>query len=176
VNPHVILAILIAVGVAWTAVWAIVLLRSRRQIVFATIEKRLRRLQLVLLGSFLIVGAAAFVVMLRWLPYRNIRFAGLGKPRVSVEATGMQWTWMLSGPRIPANVPVEFVVRARDVNHDFGIYNSQGELLTQVQAMPGYTNRLVYVFRAPGTYTVRCLEYCGLGHHLMTTSLAVTKP
>ena len=112
VNPHVVFAILIALGVVWTAVWAIVLLRSRRQIPFATIEGRLRRLQLVLFASFLVVGATVFVAMLRWLPYRNIRFAGLGRPQVSVEATGIQWTWMLSGPRIPADVPVEFVVRA----------------------------------------------------------------
>ena len=63
-----------------------------------------------------------------------------------------------------------------DVNHDFGIYDAAGRLLGQVQAMPGYTNHFVYVFQAPGAYTVRCLEYCGLGHHMMTASLTVTKP
>ena len=48
-----------------------------------------------------------------------------------------------------------------------------GALLTQVQAMPGYTNRLIYRFDRTGTYTVRCLEYCGIFHHFMLTKFIV---
>lgn len=175
VNPHIVFAILVALGIVWTVVWATALSRSKRTIPFTTVEGPLRRLRLVLVAAFLIIGAVAFIVMLRWLPYRDIRFAGLGPPHVHVKATGIQWTWMLAGPRIPAGVPVEFDVTSFDVNHDFGIYSPNGRLLAQVQAMPGYTNHLVYVFPAPGEYTVRCLEYCGLGHHKMTTVLTVSR-
>lgn len=174
VNAHVVFEILIALGVIWTAVWATALVQSRRTIPFGTVARPLRRLQLVLLVAFLAIGAAVFIAMLRWLPYRDIRFAGLGPPRVLVAVTGIQWTWEVAGPRIPAGVPVEFAVRSIDVNHDFAIYDPHGRILAQVQAMPGYTNHLVYVFPDPGIYTIRCLEYCGLGHHLMTTSLTVT--
>lgn len=174
-NPHIVFAILIALGVIWTAVWAFALSRSQRTIPFDSIKDQLRRLRFVLLVAFAVIGAAAFIVMWRWLPYRDIRFASMGAPHVLVKATGIQWIWMLSGPRIPAGVPVEFAVQSFDVNHDFGIFDAAGRLLGQVQAMPGYTNHFVYVFPAPGTYTVRCLEYCGLGHHLMTTSLTVTR-
>ena len=40
--------------------------------------------------------------------------------------------------------------------------------------MPNYTNRLVYRFPAPGSYVIRCLEYCGIAHHVMQTTLVVT--
>jgi len=33
--------------------------------------------------------------------------------------------------------------------------------------MPGYVNRLRVHFERAGTYTVLCLEYCGMGHHRM---------
>lgn len=174
-NPHVVFEILIALGVVWTAVWVTVLVRSQREILFETVAASQRRLQVVLLVAFLAIGTAAFIVMLHWLPYRDIRFGGFGPPRVEVAVTGIQWTWEVAAPRIPAEVPVEFAVQSADVNHDFAIYDPDGQLLAQVQAMPGYTNHLVYVFPHPGTYTIRCLEYCGLGHHQMITSLTVTR-
>ena len=59
------------------------------------------------------------------------------------------------------------------VDHPNDVFDSHGRLLAQVQGMPGYTNHLVYVFPAVGEYTVRCLEYCGLGHHTMSTTITV---
>ena len=40
-------------------------------------------------------------------------------------------------------------------------------LLAQTQAMPGYMNRMRITFDQPGTYTVLCLEFCGMSHHRM---------
>ena len=174
-NPHIIFAILVALGICWTAVWAMALSQSRRTIQRTVVDASLRRMRVVLLASLSVVGIVVFLVMLRWLPYHDIRFARFGPPHVHIEATGIQWTWIVSGPRIPAGVPVQFDVTSFDVNHDFGIYDPHGRLLAQVQAMPGYVNHLVYVFPAPGEYTVRCLEYCGLGHHKMTTVLTVSR-
>lgn len=174
-NPRVVLVVLVALGLIWTAGWATVLFRSPRTVPFETIEKSETRVRLVLLASFAAIAIVLFILTLRWLPYQGTRIAELGPPSVTVAVTGAQWSWTLSRTRIPMRVPVEFAVSARDVNHDFGLYDPRGRLLTQVQAMPGYTNRLVYVFPAPGTYTVRCLEYCGLAHHMMTTSITVTE-
>ena len=47
---------------------------------------------------------------------------------------------------------VEFRVTAMDVTHGFGVYDPEGELLAQVQAMPGYVNRLRMRFGAAATY------------------------
>jgi len=92
-----------------------------------------------------------------------------GPPAASqvVEVTGQQWAWQMSPDSIHAGTPVAFAVTSTDVNHGFGIYDASDRLLTQVQAMPGVTNRLVYTFEHPGTYRILCLEYCGLAHHGM---------
>lgn len=174
-NPHFVFALLIVLGAVWTACWATVLLRSRQPMVpFEAVEKPETRIRVILLAGLAVVAIVLFALTLRWLPFRETRVAMTGTPQVTVTATGMQWSWTLSRRQLPAGVPIEFAVGSRDVNHGFALYDPRGRVLAQVQAMPGYTNRLVYVFPAPGEYTVRCLEYCGLGHHTMSTTITVT--
>lgn len=74
---------------------------------------------------------------------------------------------------IPAGSTVEFRVSSVDVTHGFGIYTPGGDILAQTQAMPGYVNRLRVQFNTPGKYPVLCLEYCGLGHHVMKSEFTV---
>lgn len=62
---------------------------------------------------------------------------------------------------------VEFRVTSLDVNHGFSLYDPDHVLIGQVQAMPGYMNRLRFRFEKPGRYDVLCLEYCGHGHPRM---------
>lgn len=74
---------------------------------------------------------------------------------------------------IKAGELVEFRVTSKDVNHGFAIYNDKMELVTQVQAMPNYMNRLRWKFDKPGMYKVLCLEFCGKGHQDMRTVFIV---
>ena len=90
-----------------------------------------------------------------------------------VEAVGQQWSWKLSRERVDAGVPVEFRVTSSDVNHGFAIYGPDDRIVTQTQAMPGFTNQLVHTFAEPGRYRVLCLEYCGLAHHGMQAEFNV---
>lgn len=90
-----------------------------------------------------------------------------------VDVVGMQWSWDIKPDTVQAGSPVEFRVTSKDVNHGFAIYAPDGRIVTQVQAMPGYTNKLVHTFTRPGTYVVQCLEYCGLGHAPMTSQIKV---
>jgi hypothetical protein len=60
---------------------------------------------------------------------------------------------------LPLGDAVELQVTAKDVNHGFGIYDEAGHLMAQTQAMPGYVNRLVSTFNAPGTYHLLCMEF-----------------
>ncbi|MGH8337220.1 MAG: cytochrome oxidase, partial [Gammaproteobacteria bacterium] len=76
---------------------------------------------------------------------------------------------------VQADSPVEFRVTSSDVNHGFAIYAPDGRIVTQVQAMPGFTNKLVYTFTQPGTYRVMCLEYCGVAHAVMTSEITVVE-
>lgn len=109
---------------------------------------------------------------LRSLPI-PVQTADLGADQV-VEVLGGMWYWVLTPDTVPAGSLIEFRVTSADVNHGFGIYGPEGHLLTQTQAMPEYTNRLLYTFDQPGTYTVHCLEYCGIGHAPMKTTFQVT--
>ncbi|MEM7198887.1 MAG: hypothetical protein AAF628_01390 [Planctomycetota bacterium] len=70
---------------------------------------------------------------------------------------------------------VEFRVTAMDVTHGFGVYDADGALLAQVQAMPGYVNRLRMQFDTAATYEILCMEYCGAAHHVMRAALDVEK-
>ena len=92
-----------------------------------------------------------------------------------VEASGYQWAWDVSPSTVQAGQLVEIRVTGSDVNHGFGVYDTKDRLVTQTQAMPGYTNVIRYTFSTPGTYRILCLEYCGLGHHAMTSQLTVTQ-
>jgi len=93
---------------------------------------------------------------------------------VVVQAKGHQWAWEVAPDTVPAGQLVEIRVTGADVNHGFGVYDASDRLITQAQAMPGYTNVIRYTFPAPGTYRILCLEYCGLGHHTMFSQLVVT--
>jgi len=74
---------------------------------------------------------------------------------------------------VPAGTLVEFRVTSLDVNHGFGLYGPQRQIIAQTQAMPGYFNRLLVRLTEPAQYQVLCLEYCAAGHHLMQTHLTV---
>jgi cytochrome c oxidase subunit 2 len=74
---------------------------------------------------------------------------------------------------LPVNELVEFRVTSLDVNHGFAIYDNSNRLITQVQAMPGYVNRLRYKFKESGKYDILCLEYCGMAHQVMRSSFVV---
>lgn len=165
--------VLLALGVVWTAVWGWVLLHAGPGSSYEATAPIVRRVRRSLFVLFLVMFGAVFTASLRAYPYFRFRSRSFGTPVATVEVQASQWSWTLSQTEVPAGVPVEFAVTSQDVNHGFAIYAPEGELLTQVQAMPGYTNRLVYRFAAPGSYTIRCLEYCGVFHHIMLATLTV---
>jgi cytochrome c oxidase subunit II len=120
---------------------------------------RLRRGWLWVLAA---AAAGAFALSLPSFPY--------GKPERFIgrhySITAMQYSFELPAV-VAANTPIVFDVTAKDVNHGFGIYDPQGRLIAQVQAMPQYVNHLPLRLREQGRYTVRCLEYCGIAHAAM---------
>ena len=59
------------------------------------------------------------------------------------------------------------------MTHNFAVYDFNGAVKAQVQAMPGYVNRLRTRFESAGAYPILCLEYCGLAHHVMRSAVTV---
>ncbi len=164
---------LLGLGAVWTLIWFMVVTRVSRVAPASEISAGGARLRRQLIYPLLGILAIGLIASLYWLPYPAVRSQTLGAPAMTIDVSALQWGWVVSQSDIPAHVPVEFVLTSRDVNHGFAIYNPQGQLVAQVQAMPGFTNRLIYEFDQPGVYLVHCLEYCGLGHEGMATQLTV---
>lgn len=122
--------------------------------------------------SLMCLGFIAFGFTLPHMP--NAMFRKPAGKSMVVNVTGQQWAWNINPGTIPAGQSVEFRVTSHDVNHGFGIFDSNGNIVGQVQAMPGFTNDLYFTFKKPGTYTIRCLELCGLYHTAMVSSITVT--
>ena len=137
------------------------------------------RLRLLFFVSFGVILLAFLALTLPRLPYP----VEARTPDRVVHAVAKQYAWSLTdgtGPTlaawdrefspsvtVPSQTMVEFRVTTLDVNHGFSLYAPDGHLVAQTQAMPGYMNRLRVTFDQPGTYTVLCLEFCGMSHHRM---------
>jgi cytochrome c oxidase subunit II len=123
------------------------------------------------------VAVVVFLVALLAGTIFSIPYWGTAKARAAqrLEVTGGQFAWIVNPPRVRAGVPTEVQVYAADVNHALGIYGPDDTLLKQVNVLPGVTQDLVITFRRPGTYELRCLEFCGVDHHLMANKLQVTR-
>jgi cytochrome c oxidase subunit 2 len=102
---------------------------------------------------------------------RQFEFIWSNEPIASAEDIGR--VQRLDQLVIDAGSTVEFRVTSVDVNHGFGLYGPERQIVAQTQAMPGYINRLRVRLDAPGEYPVLCLEYCAAGHHRMRSQLIV---
>jgi cytochrome c oxidase subunit 2 len=152
-----------AAGVLAVFLW--VLGNARRQQDFPEVQAHAYMLRGWWFRVLLLLIAGALGVSFAALPYPWI-VAAAHRSALPIKVTAHQFTFSMPA-RLPANRLLEFEVTSSDVNHGFGIYDAEGQLLGQVQAMPDYVNRLYFTFPHPGVYTIRCLEYCGIGHDAM---------
>jgi len=100
---------------------------------------------------------------------------------LEVQVTGQQWTWTFYYPQynvssngqvlqLPVNRPVHFSVTSEDVLHGFAIR----ALGVRVDANPGEITTTSFVTPTQiGSYTVVCVELCGLYHSYMWSSVDV---
>jgi cytochrome c oxidase subunit 2 len=176
-------AVFVAAALIILAVFAAVA-RSARQN-RAVDYTRVNRLRLQFFVALSVILLLFLVLTLRRLPYP----VEARTPDRVVNAIGKQYAWSLTegpGPtlaswdrefspvvNVAAGTTVEFRVTTLDVNHGFSLYAPDGRLVTQTQAMPGYVNRLRVTFDQGGTYTVLCLEFCGMSHHRMRAVVEV---
>jgi cytochrome c oxidase subunit 2 len=134
-----------------------------------TLEKRESLWGLAVI-TFLVVVIAATMVS---LPYWAVNSdASQGKQRI--EVVGQQYAWTVAPARAKVGESI-LVVRSKDVSHGVGVYDPDDTFITQVNVLPGVTQELAVDFDKPGTWTFRCMEYCGVDHHLMRNTLEVTR-
>lgn len=157
--------------VVLAAIFVWVISRSREQADYAPIQSSGYAWRKRLFILLVVAGVPLMGVTLMNLPYAAS--AAVGSEALHVEAKGYQWYWEISASQARVGQPVVFHVTSADVNHGFGIYDETMRLVTQTQAMPGYTNELTHVFSQPGTYKILCLEFCGVAHHQMQAEFRV---
>lgn len=94
-----------------------------------------------------------------------------------VDVSARSWSYDISNREIKAGQPVRFSGKSTDTMHSFAVYHSDGDVLFTLMLMPGLENptSIIHTFNEPGTYTVRCLEFCGVAHHLMIDELVVVQ-
>lgn len=160
-----VLLTLFVVSAAVVAIFVLIAVRSRGPALSQEAVQgpgyAVRRWWFFLLAAVL---ALAFGASLPFYPYSNAQAEG---EAVEFTVIAQQFSFHNLPEEVPVNTPVVFNVTSSDVTHGFAIYDPADRLVGQVQAMPEYDNQLRVTFTERGRYTVRCLEYCGLAHHLM---------
>lgn len=155
-----------------TIIFIFVALKSKEKREYAPIVKKWYKAR-NFYATVLIIGMIGVsFYTIRLLPF-NQPVYGEGLEPTIVDVEAFQFGWDISQSEFEVGEPVEFDVTSRDVNHGFGIYNEDMEIIAQTQAMPDYTNTVYITFDEPGTYEILCLEYCGLAHHQMVTEIVV---
>lgn len=99
--------------------------------------------------------------------------ARAGQATQTIQISARQWAWELSTDKAHVGDVVEFVVTSQDVTHGFALYDPNRRIVAQIQAMPGFVNKVRHHFTEPGKYEVLCLEFCGLAHHAMVAEIQV---
>jgi len=128
---------------------------------------------LLVLIIIAIIGNAVLLSPL--VPSANMAIWSGSKPVKSVVITIEDYEFKLPEKpiRLQAGVPVEFVVYSNDVTYGFGVFREDGTLVFQMQVVPGYENKIVWVFDEPGVYTIRSTEYSGPEHPMMVVYNAI---
>ncbi len=173
-DPKLVFYTFLAAGAIYTLIWAWIVNSSKGQIEYSTLIEKISKIRRRLFYVFLSGIVVVFLISIVYLPYEPIQTTLVGAPQTTVNVIGSMFIWNLSKNQVPAGAPVEFDVTSIDVNHGFALYTPEGAIFAQVQAMPGYVNKLVVVFPKPGRYSIRCLEYCGSDHFAMESFIDVT--
>ena len=124
-------------------------------------------------NTWLYVVVTALLVALAATIFETPWRASATANRQIVNVTARQFGFDFSTKTMHSGRQVEFHLASGDVNHAFAIYDPDGVMMAQAQMMPDHPQTLRVTMTEVGTYTVRCFEYCGIGHHIMETTFRV---
>jgi len=161
---------ILMLSIAVVFIWVAVKSRVRKE--YDPIVKKWYKTRKVYGTGLIILMLVVTIYTLRELPYNEPVYGATEEAKV-VDVEAIQFGWDIDERELEAGEPVEFRVTGADVNHGFGIYDEDMNLIQQTQAMPDYTNKVYVTFDKPGTYEILCLEYCGAGHHMMKDEIVV---
>lgn len=103
-----------------------------------------------------------------------------GEP-LQIEATGQQWLWRYNYPNgafsyyelvVPTDTAVELQLESTDVVHTWNVE----ELARKADAVPGKTNRVVFITDEEGTFGGSSATLSGQAYASMKTAIRVVSP
>ncbi len=123
--------------------------------------------------SFLIVNLAS----IQYIPaVYTANAAAVEQNVVDVSVKAESWSYDFSEQEFNVGQAVRFNANAVDTVHGFAIYHPNGHVIFTMMLVPGVgPSSLIHTFKEPGTYKVRCLEYCGAAHHDMNDEIIVAQ-
>ncbi|MCM3588762.1 cytochrome c oxidase subunit II [Mesobacillus maritimus] len=72
---------------------------------------------------------------------------------------------------VPLGAKVKVLATTKDVVHGFNVAGTNINMMLE----PGYISEFVTTFDKPGEFLIVCNEYCGAGHHLMSSMIKVVE-
>ena len=141
-------------------------------------SKKYVRFEWLWMGFVALVFVGINVGSINYMPtVSTVRAAASGQAITEVDVTAESWAYDISEQTIEVGRPIRFSGKSTDTMHSFAVYHPEGKVLFTMMLIPGMDTptSLIHTFTEPGTYTVRCLEYCGLMHHEMRDELVVVE-
>ena len=100
---------------------------------------------------------------------------------LTVDVVAKQWMWKFEHPggqreidelHVPAGEPVKLVMTSQDVIHSLFL----PALRLKQDVLPGRYTSLWFTAVRPGTYALRCAQFCGFDHAKMGGRFIVMRP
>jgi cytochrome c oxidase subunit 2 len=143
-----------------------------------TQPQSLSRVETVWIGLVLVLFVGFNLLSLGYMPTIQTAKAMVNEADIQhVDFTAQSWAYDISNRTVEAERPVRFSGRSLDTMHSFAVYDPEGDVRFTLMLMPGLEDltSIIHTFDKPGTYTIRCLEYCGIAHHVMNDKLTVVQ-
>ena len=137
-------------------------------------KRRSRRIETV----WILVPLAFFFIFFGWGARLYYIYDDPPRNALAIYVTAKQWMWKVehsNGRReinelhVPVDRPIKLVMTSQDVIHDFYVpaFREKRDVL------PGRYTVLWFEPTLRGVYPLRCDEYCGTAHSLMTGTVYV---
>ena len=138
-------------------------------------DKRISRLDVLWLTVTIVLFTGVNLASVGYMP--TILTAEATSSEIDIQdidVTAQSWSYAISERQPLVGRPVRFLVKSADTVHGFAVYHPDGRILFTLMMIPGMQeSSIIHTFTEPGEYKVRCLEYCGVAHHLMQDKLIV---
>lgn len=141
-----------------------------------TTKSKLARMEGIWISGVVMIFIAINVVSIKYMP--TVKAGQIDEKNVQVvDVKARSWAYEISDREYEVGQTVRFSVTSEDTMHGFAVYHPDGRMLFTTMLVPGVVNpnSIVHTFSEPGIYKVRCLEYCGIAHHVMQDKLTVVQ-